>query len=424
MIMTMTRRGALIGAGALAGTIGLGPTANARPGRVRTGLELLVQDRFRELRGQRVGMITNPTGVLPDLRHGVDVMAESDDVDLVAVFGPEHGFRGTAQANDSEDFFTDPKTGLPVYDTFETSGQPLADLFTASKADTILFDVQDVGARFYTYIWTMFDSMEAAALAGKRFVVLDRPNPITGRRATGPVLHPEYATFIGRAPIAQQHGMTVGELAELFNAEFLPDRRSGPVELAVCHLQGWRRELSYDRTGLPWVLPSPNLPSLETAYVYPGSCLFSGTNLSQGRGTTRPFQIVGAPFIDHRWSGELTARRLPGLAFREAYFTPTFSTYQGKNCGGVDINVTDPAKVDAVALGIHLLVTLKSLYPKDFAWLNSGTDAQPQWWIDHLTGSDRVRRAVDAGDDADAIVAGWQDDLAEFNGLRRRYLHY
>lgn len=424
MIMTMTRRGALIGAGALAGTIGLGPTANARPGRVRTGLELLVQDRFRELRGQRVGMITNPTGVLPDLRHGVDVMAESDDVDLVAVFGPEHGFRGTAQANDSEDFFTDPKTGLPVYDTFETSGQPLADLFTASKADTILFDVQDVGARFYTYIWTMFDSMEAAALAGKRFVVLDRPNPITGRRATGPVLHPEYATFIGRAPIAQQHGMTVGELAELFNAEFLPDRPSGPVELAVRHLQGWRRELSYDRTGLPWVLPSPNLPSLETAYVYPGSCLFSGTNLSQGRGTTRPFQIVGAPFIDHRWAGELTARRLPGLAFREAYFTPTFSTYQGKNCGGVDINVTDPAKVDAVALGIHLLVTLKSLYPKDFAWLNSGTDAQPQWWIDHLTGSDRVRRAVDAGDDADAIVAGWQDDLAEFNGLRRRYLHY
>ncbi|GAB3748008.1 exo-beta-N-acetylmuramidase NamZ family protein [Microlunatus parietis] len=266
--------------------------------------------------------------------------------------------------------------------------------------------------------------MEAAALAGKRFVVLDRPNPITGRRATGPVLHPEYATFVGRAPIAQQHGMTVGELAELFNAEFLPERPSGPVELSVQWLRGWRRELSYDRTGLPWVLPSPNLPSLETAYVYPGSCLFSGTNLSQGRGTTRPFQLVGAPFIDHRWAAELTARRLPGLAFREAYFTPTFSTYQGKNCGGVDINVTDQAKVDAVALGIALLVTLKSLYPRDFAWLNSGTDAKPQWWIDHLTGSDRVRLAVDAGDDVDAIVAGWQDDLARFNGLRRRFLHY
>ncbi|MFC7625328.1 exo-beta-N-acetylmuramidase NamZ domain-containing protein [Microlunatus sp. GCM10028923] len=422
--MTMTRRGALIGAGALAGTLGLGPTAQAQPGRVRTGLELLVQDRFRDLRGQRVGVITNPTGVLPDLRHGVDVMAESDDVELVAVFGPEHGFRGTAQANDSEDFFTDPRTGLPVYDTFETSGQDLADLFTAAEVDTVLFDVQDVGARFYTYIWTMFDSMEAAALAGKRFVVLDRPNPITGRRATGPVLQPEYATFIGRAPIAQQHGMTVGELAELFNAEFLPGRPSGPADLSVRRMQGWRRELSYDRTGLPWVLPSPNLPSLETAYVYPGSCLFSGTNLSQGRGTTRPFQLVGAPFIDHRWAAELAARRLPGLAFREAYFTPTFSTYQGKNCGGVDLNVTDPAQVDAVALGIALLVTLKSLYPKDFAWLNSGTEAKPQWWIDHLTGSDRVRLAVDAGDDVAAIVAGWQDDLAEFRRVRRAYLRY
>lgn len=424
MIMTVTRRGALIGAGALAGTIGLGRTAEARGSRVRTGLELLVRDRFRELRGQRVGMITNPTGVLPDLRHGVDVLAESDDVDLVAVFGPEHGFRGTAQANDSEDFFTDPRTGLPVYDTFEKSGRDLAELFTASRADTILFDVQDVGARFYTYIWTMFDSMEAAALAGKRFVVLDRPNPITGRRATGPVLHPEYATFIGRAPIAQQHGMTVGELAELFNKEFLPGRRSGPVELTVRELRGWRRELSYDRTGLPWVLPSPNLPSLETAYVYPGSCLFSGTNLSQGRGTTRPFQLVGAPFVDHRWAAELTARRLPGMAFREAYFTPTFSTYQGKNCGGVDINVKDAAQVDAVALGIALLVTLKALYPRDFAWLNSGTEAEPHWWIDHLTGSDRVRLAVDAGDDVAPIVAGWQDDLAEFDRVRRGYLRY
>ncbi len=324
----LSRRGALIGAGALAGTLGLGPVARAderHRGRVRTGLELIIDDGYRDLRGQRVGIVTNPTGVLPDLRHSVDVLAASDAVELVAVFGPEHGFRGTAQANDSEGFFTDPKTGLPVYGTFEQSGQALADIFNQAKIDTVLFDVQDVGARFYTYIWTMFDSMQAAALAGKRFVVLDRPNPITGRRATGPVLQPAYATFIGREAIAQQHGMTVGELAELFNAEFLPGRLSGPVDLTVRWIRGWRRELSYERTGLPWVLPSPNMPTLDTAYVYPGSCLFSGTNLSQGRGTTRPFQLVGAPFVDHRWAAALTALELPGLEFREAYFNPTYS---------------------------------------------------------------------------------------------------
>lgn len=420
----VTRRAALAGAGALAGTLSLGPAAHAERGSVRTGLELLVADRYTDLRGQRVGIVTNPTGVLPDLRHGVDVMAASDDVDLVAVFGPEHGFRGTAQANDSEDYFTDPKTGLPVYDTFEKSGQDLAAIFTQAGVDTVLFDVQDVGARFYTYIWTMFDSMESAALAGKRFVVLDRPNPITGRRATGPVLHPEYATFIGREAISQQHGMTVGELAELFNQEFLPKRASGPVDLTVRWMRGWSRELSYEDTGLPWVLPSPNMPTLDTAYVYPGTCLFSGTNMSQGRGTTRPFQIVGAPFVDHRWAEALTAYRLPGVAFREAYFNPTFSTYQGKNCGGVDVLVTDAAAVDAVRVGIALLVTLKRLYPSDFQWLNAGTATEPRWWIDHLTGSDRVRLAVDAGHDVDAIVAGWQAELADFGRIRRRYLRY
>jgi len=426
MITTMSRRTALIGAGGLAGALGLGGAAHGRGRhrRVRTGLERLVDDHYRPLRGERVGIVTNPTGVLPDLRHAVDVMAESDEVDLVAVFGPEHGFRGTAQANDSEDSFTDPKTGLPVFDTFEKAGADLAAIFTESGAEVVLFDVQDVGARFYTYIWTMFDSMEAAALAGKRFVVLDRPNPITGRRALGPVLHPEYATFIGRAPIAQQHGMTVGELAELFNAEFLPHRPSGPVELSVVAMRGWRRDLSYQETGLPWVLPSPNMPTPDTAYVYPGSCLFSGTNLSQGRGTTRPFQIVGAPFVDHRWAAALTALELPGLAFREAYFAPTFSTYQGENCVGVDITVTDAARVDAIRLGIALLTTLKRLYPDDFAWLNSGTAAEPQWWIDHLTGSDRVRKAVDAGAGLDEIEAGWRDELAEFAELRRRHLRY
>jgi uncharacterized protein YbbC (DUF1343 family) len=368
-------------------------------------------------------VITNPTGLLPTLEHEVDVMAASPDVDLVAVFGPEHGFRGTAQANGSEGSYTDPKTGLPVYDTFEKFGQPLADFFVDADVDTVVFDIQDVGARFYTYIWTMFDSMEAAALAGKRFVVLDRPNPLTGKAVRGPILDPAYGTFIGREAIPLQHGMTVGELAELFNSAFLPKRPCGPVALEVVELSGWRRSQPYAETGLPWVLPSPNMPTTDTAWVYPGSCLFSGTNLSQGRGTTKPFQIVGAPFVDHRWAAALTAAQLPGLAFREAYFNPTFSTYVGQNCGGVDILVQDGPKVDAVRLGITLLRTLKELYP-EFAWLNTGTPAEPRWWIDHLTGSDRVRKAIDAGHSVEQIVDSWRPELAAFGKLRRRFLRY
>lgn len=395
------------------------PAAASLQGRVRTGLERLVRNGFRELRGQRVGVIANPTSLLPSLEHAVDVMAASPDVELVAVFGPEHGFRGTAQANGSEGSYTDPKTGLPVYDTFEKFGQPLADFFLDAGVDTVVFDIQDVGARFYTYIWTMFDSMSAAAMAGKRFVVLDRPNPLTGKAVRGPILDPAYGTFIGREAIPLQHGMTVGELASLFDAEFLPQ----PVSLSVVEMSGWRRSQPYASTGLPWVLPSPNMPTPDTAWVYPGTCLFSGTNLSQGRGTTRPFQIVGAPFVDHRWAAALTAARLPGLAFREAYFNPTFSTYVGQNCVGVDVLVEDGAAVDAVRLGITLLRTLKDLYP-EFAWLNTGTPASPRWWIDHLTGSDRVRKAIDAGWSVDAIVASWRAELADFTRLRRSFLRY
>jgi uncharacterized protein YbbC (DUF1343 family) len=391
---------------------------------VRVGIEKLARDRYRLLRGQKVGVITNPTGVLPDLRHEVDVMAASDDVDIVAVFGPEHGFRGTAQAGNSEGFFIDPKTGLPVYDTFEKSGDELADIFTRAGVDALVFDIQDVGARFYTYIWTMFDSMVAAVLAGKRFVVLDRPNPITGRAPSGPVLHPEYATFVGREAICQVHGMTVGELALLFNAEFLPRHAGDHVDMAVVEMDGWRRSMSYEQTGLPWVLPSPNMPTLDTAWVYPGSCLLSGTNLSQGRGTTRPFQMVGAPYIDHRWAEALTALRLPGLQFREAYFVPTFSTYEDMTCGGVDIVVVDGPSVDAVRLGIALLWTLKHLYPDDFAWRDEGTGDVHQYWIDNLTGSAWVRTAIDAGATIDEVIDGWREELARFSKLRDQYLLY
>ncbi|MFJ8635342.1 exo-beta-N-acetylmuramidase NamZ domain-containing protein [Streptomyces sp. NPDC093568] len=409
--MRLSRR-ALLAATTAATALSAAPPASAAPHRLRTGFENLVASGYASLRGQSVGIVTNPTGVTRDVRHIVDVMHTDERVNLRAVFGPEHGFRGTAQAGGSEGRYDDPATGLPVYDTYLKSGRPLADIFTASGVDTIVFDIQDVGARFYTYIWTLYDCMEAAQLAGKRFVVLDRPNPVTGRSAQGPVLHKEFATFVGRQPISQAHGMTVAELAGLFNGEFL----TTPVTLETVRMTGWKRSAFYDAWGLPWVPPSPNMPTPDTALVYSGTCLFEGTNLSEGRGTTRPFELLGAEGIDRRWAEAANELGLPGVHFREAYFAPTFSKFQGKTVGGVQIHVHDRAAFDPVRTGIALLVTAKKVW-SGFAWRSDN-------WIDKLTGSTQVRTMIDAGAAADDVVAGWQQELAAFGRMRKEYLLY
>lgn len=415
--MGLSRRSLLAAGGAVGVVAATASTAAATAsghghGRVRTGFERLAADGYALLAGERVGVVTNPTGVTADARHVVDVMHADERVDLVAVFGPEHGFRGTAQAGGSEGRYDDPATGLPVYDTYLKSGQPLADVFTASGVDTVVFDIQDVGARFYTYIWTLYDCMVAAALAGKRFVVLDRPNPVTGRAALGPVLDRAFATFVGREPIAQAHGMTVAELALLFNAEFL----ATPVALETVRMTGWRRDEFFDATGLPWVPPSPNMPTPDTALVYSGTCLFEGTNLSEGRGTTRPFELLGAEGVDRRWAEAANALGLPGVRFREAYFAPTFSKFQGKTVGGVQLHVDDRESFDPVRTGIGLLVTARSSW-SGFAW-------RPDNWIDKLTGSTRVRTLIDAGADTDEVVGAWETDLAAFRAVRREHLLY
>ncbi|KIZ17747.1 exo-beta-N-acetylmuramidase NamZ family protein [Streptomyces natalensis] len=391
---------------------GAGP--GARP--VRTGFDRLRADGYRLLDGQKVGIVTNPTGVTPDVRHIVDVLHADDRVRLTAVFGPEHGFRGTAQAGGSQGRYDDPATGLPVYDTYDKSGRELAGIFAESGVDTLVFDIQDVGARFYTYIWTLYDCMVAAVLAGKRFVVLDRPNPVTGRAATGPVLDKKYASFVGREPISQAHGMTALELALLFNGEFVPQAAGRPVELATVAMTGWRRADFFDATGLPWVPPSPNMPTPDTALVYSGTCLFEGTNLSEGRGTTRPFELLGADGIDARWAAAAGELGLPGVHFREAYFAPTFSKFQGRTVGGVQLHVHDRAAFDPVRTGIGLLVTAKRIW-SGFAWL-------PGHGIDHLTGSATVRTMIDAGAGTDEVVDHWQEELRRFRRLRRRYLRY
>ncbi|CAM5594404.1 exo-beta-N-acetylmuramidase NamZ family protein [Streptomyces avidinii] len=436
--MTLSRRGVLGLAGAIgsAGALGAagrsestgttgttGTTGHARTagagaatgaaGRVRTGFDRLAADGYAALAGEKVGVVTNPTGITADARHLVDVLHADERVDLVAVFGPEHGFRGTAQAGGSEGASLDPATGLPVYDTYGRSGQQLADVFAAAGIDTVLFDIQDVGARFYTYIWTLYDCMRAAALAGKAVVVLDRPNPVGGRRAAGPVLERPYASFVGREPIALAHGMTAAELARLFNGEFLTDR---PVRLRTVPLSGWRRESFFGETGLPWMPPSPNMPTPDTALAYAGTCLFEGTNLSEGRGTTTPFEVVGAEGIDRRWAEAANALGLPGVWFREAYFTPSFSKHEGKVCGGVRLIVHDRDAFDPVRAGIGLLITARRVW-SGFGW-------RADHWIDRLTGSDRVRTLVEAGADVDEVVGDWAVGLARFGAVREKYLLY
>lgn len=412
-LMRLSRRALLAATTAATSLTAAPPAAAAEPRRrLRTGFERLAADGYALLDGRRVGIVTNPTGVTRDVRHIVDVMHADPRVDLVAVFGPEHGFRGTAQAGGSEGRYDDPATGLPVYDTYLKSRRPLADVFTASGVDTVVFDIQDVGARFYTYIWTLYDCMEAAQLAGKHFVVLDRPNPVTGRSAQGPVLHKEFATFVGRQPISQAHGMTVTELARLFNGEFL----TTPVPLETVLMTGWRRSDLYDASGLPWVPPSPNMPTPDTALVYSGTCLFEGTNLSEGRGTTRPFELLGADGIDGRWAARVSELDLPGVHFREAYFAPTFSKFQGRTVGGVQIHVHDRNAYDPVRTGIALLVTAKQVWD-GFAW-------RSDHWIDKLTGSAQVRTAIDAGASTEDVVAGWREELAAFRRIRKEYLLY
>ena len=420
----VTRRAALGGAGALAATPLLGalPAAaddrHGGSGRVRTGADLADARGWRDLAGGRVGVITNPTGVLSDtLTSIVDAMVGSGRVRVAAVFGPEHGFRGSAQAGESEETYVDERTGVTVYDAYNADAAKFAALYGQAGVDTVVFDIQDVGARFYTYIWTMYQAMIAAAQRRLRFVILDRPNPIGGRPA-GPLLRDGFTSGVGQDAIVQAHGMTVGELARFFDGELLDTR---VARLDVIKTSGWRPDQLYADTGLQWIPPSPNMPTPDTALLYPGTGMFEATNLSEGRGTTRPFELIGAPYVDHRWAEDLNRIRLPGVRFREAYFTPSFSKHVGVVCGGVQVHILDPHRVDAIRTATHMLTTLRDRYD-GFGW-RSG-DTYPGRWLDLLTGSDRFRLQFDGGASAETIIRGWRAELAAFDRRRRPYLLY
>ncbi|MET4077945.1 DUF1343 domain-containing protein [Janibacter sp. UYMM211] len=425
---TPSRRLFVAGAGgtAVAATAGAVPAvAHGRPGgrRVRTGADIAAASGWSTLRGQKVGVITNPTGVTADLRSIVDVMHESAQVDVVGVFGPEHGFRGTAQAGESEGTSVDPRTGITVYDAYGAGPDALTTMFRTAGVETVVFDIQDVGSRFYTYIWTMYTGMRAAHRVGARFVVLDRPNPIGGV-ARGPMMTEKYTSGVGAEAVVQAHGMTVGEVARYANRHFMDEDEGGRLaDLDVVECTGWRRDMLHADTGLHWVMPSPNMPTADTALLYPGTGMFEGTNLSEGRGTTRPFELVGAPYVDHRWAERLERADVPGVLFREAYFTPTFSKHSGAVCGGVQVHITDAAKVDPIRVGVEMLVALRALYP-DFAWRQDSWDTARPYWIDKLTGSTRLREMVTAGSSAREVMAAWRSELADFERRRQPVLLY
>ena len=380
---------------------------------VRPGIEVLLDERLDLLRGKRVGLLTNPTGVDRALRSGIDLLAQHPDVDLVALFGPEHGVRGDVQAGERVADARDAATGLPVYSLYGEHREPTTRMLEG--IDLLLVDLQDIGARVYTYPYTLANAMRAARRAGVAVVVLDRPNPIGGVQVEGPVLEAEYASFVGQFPIPLRHGMTLGELARLFNDEY-----GIGAELQVVPVRGWQRADAEPGRALPWVPPSPNMPTPDTALAYPGTVLFEGTNLSEGRGTTRPFEIVGAPFVDaEALAARMNALALPGVRFRPVWFTPTFSKHAGEACGGVQLHVFDRDAFRPVRTGIALLATIRTLHPDEFAFL-----AGDPPFFDKLAGNGWIRRAILDGATHEAIEARWHMELLRFRQIRRTYLLY
>ena len=397
---------------------------------VESGLDVLCNERLDLLRGRRVGVLCHPASVASDLTHAVDRLIEVG-VRPARLYGPEHGVRGEAQDMIGVDDDHDRRTGIPVVslygETFESLAPSAADL---ADIDVLVVDLQDVGSRYYTYIWTMVLAMEAAFRAGVAVIVLDRPNPLGGVAIEGGTVGEGYESFVGLGAIPVRHGLTIGEVARL-RLPGMPwggARFARPIEgdLTVVPMRGWRRAMNFVEAGLPWVMPSPNMPTPATALVYPGQCLFEATNLSEGRGTTRPFEIVGAPFLDgYDWAAALTemSRKelpLPGVRFRPLSFRPTFHKFAGRSCGGVQLHVTDRATFRPYVTGIALIASAQRLAPAEFRWRTEPYEfvADPPA-IDLLTGGGDVRRTVDTKASLGELVATFSPFEREFAERRR-----
>jgi len=386
--------------------------------RVRTGLEELLA-RPARLRGSRVGLIANPTAVTPDLTHAALHLKALKSTKLAALFGPEHGVFANAQDLEEVGDQKDAKTGLRVFSLYGETRVPTAKMLKG--LDTLIFDVQDVGSRYYTFIYTMLHAMQACAEHGVRLIVLDRPNPINGMGVQGNVLDPRFLSFVGMHPLAVRHGMTVGELALMF-----ADELGLSLDLEVVPMKGYQRAMDFEDTGLPWVLPSPNMPTVDTAVIYPGGCLIEGTNLSEGRGTTRPFHLVGAPWLDPwKLADDLNRAELGGLGFRPCYFTPTFHKHVGVVCGGVEIHITDRRRVDAFYAYLVLIEKARAQDKKKFAWRKPPYEyefVKPP--IDILCGTSDVREAIEAGRPVKKMKDQFDSEARAFEVIRKPYLLY
>lgn len=409
-------------------------TATSPP--TKLGVEVLFEKHADLIRGKHVGLITNPTGVDSHLDSIIERFRAEPGVTLVALYGPEHGVRGNAQAGEYVPFYYDDHFKLPVFSLYGQTHKPPADMMTnideymrsfdtrhegkqvassmMQSVDVMIFDLQDVGTRVYTYIATMAYAMQAAAESGIPFVVLDRPNPVDGVAMEGPILeYPKHSSFIGLYPIPLRHGMTAGELARLFNDKFLAKK----ANLTVVPMEHWSRDEWFNQTSLPWVLPSPNLPTPESATVYPGQVIIEGTNLSEGRGTTKPFEFFGAPWIDgFVLAKQLNDLKLPGVKFREVWFTPTFSKFSGKQCGGCQLHITDRNAYQSIATTLTILSVIKQLYGDKLEFHAE--------YFDKVLGTSSVREALERGESVDKIVATFQPGLSEFAKSREPYLLY
>lgn len=386
------------------------------------GIDVLVQNQFASLQGKRVAIITNQTGVDSRGNHIIDLFFNAPGVTLVAAFGPEHGIRGDIEGGFEIKDQHDPKTGVPIFSIYGNTKKPTPEMLQG--IDVLIFDIQDVGARFYTYISTMSLCMEAAAENGIEFMVIDRPNPINGKIVEGPVLEEAYKSFVGIHPIALRHAMTVGELARMFNEE---GWLAGGVRasLTIIPMKNWRRDSWYGELGLAWIKPSPNVPSPMTAVLYPGMGLLETCNISEGRGTTRPFENIGAPWLDHQQLAELLREKnIPGIRIDTTSFVPIDMpgaamnpVYKGQLCRGLMLTVTEPLEFHSVAFGLHLICAIKKMHPDQFAW---NSPRSPRL----MFGNDATPIAIDAGQPAEQIMDSWKPDLEAFKLVREKYLLY
>lgn len=382
---------------------------------VKIGLDVLLKsNKIKDI--GRVGLISHPPAILHDYTHVLDALMQSG-AHIAALFGPEHGFDASAADGASVNDQTDRRTGLPVFSLYGPNKEPSQAML--SGVDTLVFDMQDVGVRFYTFISTLFYVLRGAAAAGKSVIVLDRPNPINGRVVAGPPLESGFESFVGIAPMPLRHGLTIGELARYFNSDF-----GFHADLTVVPMQGWQRSMWFDETGLPWVPLSPGMPHLSTAIVYPGMCFLEGTNLSEGRGTALPFEIAGAPWLDgHTLAQSLNQLNLPGVRFRPVSFAPTFSKHSGQTCSGVQVHVTDRASFKPIQTALHLIAACRAQAPKDFSFLSSSWEGgKPHF--DLLAGSASVRQGLEAERPVVDIARDWDQSLEEFAQKWQKVLLY